>query len=310
VHGPLGPSEFSLAETDSVTFYDSPSMVGVPPGTFMMGQSETYCGDEHEVTLTRDFNLGQFEVTNRQYLESLQWAFEQGLVNASQASVRDNLDGSVVELVHIADPNCELTFDGGGFSLRDAGHGINPDHPVFLVTWFGAARYCDWLSLQAGLPRAYEHSGDWACNGGDPYGATGYRLPTDAEWEYAAQYNDDRTYPWGNETPDCNRANFRPGGYCVGWTSQVGSYPAAPDVLGLFDLAGNVYEWCNDWHDCHLGDEPAVDPTGLESGTDRALHGGGWDRGAADLSSAVRGFRPPDYASGHLGFRVVRSASD
>ncbi|MCK4414550.1 MAG: SUMF1/EgtB/PvdO family nonheme iron enzyme [Candidatus Eisenbacteria sp.] len=130
--------------------------------------------------------------------------------------------------------------------------GYDPaDHPVKVVNWFGAARYCDWLSLQAGLPRAYEHSGDWSCNGGDTYGAEGYRLPTDAEWEYAAQYEGERIYPWGDEAPNCSRVNFDD--TCVGWTSPVRSYPDAPEALALSDMAGNVWDWCDDWHVCDLG---------------------------------------------------------
>lgn len=98
--------------------------------------------------------------------------------------VRDNLDWSTIELLDFNNPDCEIQFDGEStFYLREASSsaaqgaypgGYDPsEHPVKDVTWFGAARYCDWLSLQAGLPRAYEHTGDWACNGGDPYGAPG-----------------------------------------------------------------------------------------------------------------------------------------
>ena len=301
----------ALARIDSLTLEEeplaTPPMVTIPMGVFIMGDGSSYCGEyEHEVTLTRDFSLGQHEVTNLEYMEAVQWAYDSGYVNADMSSVWDNLDGSTVELLRLEAPACELAFDGGVFSLRDIGHGVNPENPVFQVTWYGAARFCDWHSLQWGLPRAYEHAGDWACNGGDPYGAMGYRLPTDAEWEYAAQFNDERTYPWGNETPSCSRANYVD---CVGWTSPVGSYPDAPEELGLSDMAGNVYEWCNDWHVCELDTSPVIDPTGPDDGVDRALHGGGWDRGSADLPCALRGHRPPDFTIHHLGFRIARTVS-
>ena len=200
------------------------SIVPLSAGAFVMGDGVAQCGwDEHDVTLTRSFFLGQYEVTNQQYLELVQWAYDNGYVTASTTSVTDNLDGSTAQLVDLSASASEIQFAGGVLSLRDAGHGINPDHPVKAATWFGSAAFCDWLSMREGLPRAYDHV-TWQCNGGDPYGAAGYRLPTDGEWEYAAQFNDDRTYPWGNEVPDCSHANWwgRPSG-CVGWTSVVGS---------------------------------------------------------------------------------------
>jgi formylglycine-generating enzyme required for sulfatase activity len=301
-------AEFSLSEIDSVTFRET-NMVRIPAGVFTMGDGAASCGtQQHQVTLTRDFYLGQHEVTNQEYLEAVQWAYDHGHVTATTTSVRDNLDGSTEELLNL-DGSCEIAFSSGTFTLRDAGHGINPDHPAIEVTWYGAARYCDWLSLQAGLPRAYQHTGNWSCNGGDPYGAQGYRLPTDAEWEYAAQWDDERIYPWGNEAPDCSQANFYPGYYCVGWTSPVGSYPDAPAALGLSDMAGNVYEWCNDWHVCDLGTAPVTDPTGPSSGSLRVLRGGSW---VSDFDNYLRcatrlPFYLPSYTHWDVGVRCARS---
>ncbi len=301
---------YSLAEIDSLTFETLPvAMVYVPAGVFIMGDGVADCGTEqHQVTLTRDFYLGQHEVTNQEYLVAVQWAYDRGYVTATAASVRDNLDGSTEELLDLGG-NCEIAFSAGTFSLRNyAGHGINPDHPVKEATWYGAVRYCDWLSLQAELPRAYQHAGNWACNGGDPYGARGYRLPTDAEWEYAAQWDDERTYPWGNESPDCGRVNYWPASACVGWTSPVGSYADAPSALGLSDMAGNVWEWCNDWHLCNLGTAPTTDPPGPGSGTARVLRGGAWIGDAYFLPVALRGISdPPSASSDRVGFRAART---
>ena len=181
------------------------------------------------MTLTHDFYLGQTEVTNQQFLDMVQWAYDRGYVAVDGFRRLRPVgweNGTEIALLHLEDSASEIAFSGAEFSLRDAGHGINPDHPVKDVTWYGAVAYCDWLSLQAGAPRAYNHV-TWTCNGGDPYTAAGYRLPTDAEWEYAAQYDDERIYPWGNESPTCRRANWwgQLGG-CVSWTSPVGSYPA------------------------------------------------------------------------------------
>ena len=143
--------------------------------------------------------------------------FSPATVTATTTSVSDNLDGSTEEILDLDDPDCEIEFSGGVFSLRDAGHGTNGDHPVKEVTWYGAVAFCDWLNLYGGVARAYDHS-TWECNGGDPYNAAGYRLPTDAEWEYAARYDDERIYPWGNQQPDCSRANYAG---CVGWTTAA-----------------------------------------------------------------------------------------
>lgn len=282
-----------------------PGMVLVPAGTFIMGDGVAGCGvDEREVTLTNDFYLGQHEVTNQEYMEAVQWAYDHGYVTATTSSVRDTMDGSTVELLDLDAAYCEILFSGGVFALRDAGHGINPDHPVKEVTWYGAARYCDWMSMANELDRAYEHSGDWLCNNHDPYGAEGYRLPTDAEWEYAAQYDDDRIYPWGNESPDCSRASYSG---CVGWTSPVGSYPDAPAALELSNMAGNVAEWCNDWQVCNLGDEAEENPKGPTSGWGRAIHGGSWCYFASDLRRACRYTYSPGSSYDCIGFRVART---
>lgn len=182
------------------------------------------------------------------------------------------------------------------------------DHPMVYVSWFGAAAYCDWLSMQAGLARAYDHS-TWQCNHGDPYGATGYRLPTDAEWEYAAQYDDERIYPWGNEAPDpdCSRANLWG---CLHSTGSVGRYPAAPAVLDLYDMIGNVFEWCNDWHQCDLGPTAVTDPVGPAAGEDRVLRGGSWMRGDIDYRRCAVRYRNnvgPFYSITDVGLRCARS---
>ncbi|MFC1573294.1 formylglycine-generating enzyme family protein [Candidatus Eisenbacteria bacterium] len=323
VHRSGGTDEYLLAEVDSVTFSRlAPPMVTVPPGVFVMGDGEAYCGeDEHEVTLTRDFYICQHAVTNQEYLDAVQWAYDKGHVTATTTSVLDNLNGSTERLLDLSRLGCEIQFDGAGsFYLRESPSsyaqsaypsGYDPaDHPVKEVTWYGSVRYCDWLSLQAGLPRAYEHPGDWSCNNGDPYGADGYRLPTDAEREYAAQWDDERLFPWGDEAPDCSRANFIDDGYCVGWTSPVGSYPDAPETLGLSDMAGNVLEWSNDWHVCDLGTDPVIDPVGPGSGSDRVRGGGSWHSGVAyHLSCAHRGLNNPSYSSSYVGFRAARTVS-
>jgi formylglycine-generating enzyme required for sulfatase activity len=284
-----------------------PSWAIVPRGGFRQGDGLSPCGTwERNVTLSRDFRLARHEITNAQYLAAVQWAFDAGLVRATTTTVFDNLDGSSVELLGLENGS-EIGFNYGAFTLRDIGYGPdNADHPVKAVTWYGAAAFCDWLSIMEGRPRAYDHR-TWSCGGGHPYEARGYRLPTEAEWEYAAQYDDERCYPWGDSAPNRFCANF---GNEVGWTVPVGSFPGAPVILGasLYDLAGNVREWCEDWYRCP-GDQdptPLVDPTGPATGTQRVARGGGWATGGSGISCSAREGRPPGDAFGTVGFRVVR----
>jgi formylglycine-generating enzyme required for sulfatase activity len=274
------------------------------------------------VTLTRAFHLGQHEVTNHEYMEALQWAYDRGYVAATTALVRDNLDGNNQTLLNLGSPYCEIRFSDAThtFSLRQSPsseaqnaypEGYDPAyHPVKTVTWHGAARYCDWLSLREGLPRAYEYCGgnSWSCNNGDPYGAAGYRLPTDAEWEYAAQYDDERIYPWGDEATNCSRANYSG---CVGWTSPVGSRPGGDSQVGFSDLAGNLWEWCNDWQVCDLGTAPVTDPVGPSSGSTRGVRGSSWEQASTSYQRCANRYMnyTPGTERNYLGFRVARTAN-
>ncbi len=277
------------------------AMVLVPAGIFTMGEGVAFCGEsQHQVTLTHSFYLGKYEVTNQEYRDALQWAYTENppLVVVFPSGVYDNTDGSRVELVNFESDSCCISFRADTFAVRSG----KENYPMVEVSWYGAAAYCDWLSMMQGLTRAYSHS-TWQCNGGSPYTAQGYRLPTDAEWEYAARYNDGRIYPWGNETPDCSRANTHG---CVGRTTPVGSYPAAPASLGLCDMVGNVWEWCNDWWTCDLGMEATTDPTGLSNGSRRTLRGGSWRNDGDNLRCALRLGSP--LSGGYvMGFRIVRS---
>jgi formylglycine-generating enzyme required for sulfatase activity len=268
---------------------------------------------QHWVRLSQGFYLCETEVTNQECLDAVQWAYDQGHVTVTSSSVLDNLDGSTQELLDLDDVDCRIDFSGGVFSLEDAG---DADHPAVEVTWYGAARYCDWMSLQAGYPRAYDHDGDWACNGGDPYGARGYRLPTESEWEYACRGGTNTPFNTGSCLDADGEANYNgnypyagcPSGVYRGDTTPVGTFPA--NAWGLHDMHGNVWEWCADWHGAYpdgpQGD-PAEDPTGLETGTRRAVRGGCWSYYAQSCRSAHRSDGTPDYCSQSIGFRVARS---
>ena len=141
------------------------------------------------------------------------------------------------------------------------------DQPVVNVSWEYAIRYCQWLSEKTGI----EH-----------------RLPTEAEWEYAASGGGKREYPWGDEEPTPERANYSASK--IGKTTPVGSYPPTPE--GLFDMAGNVWEWCGDWYD--------------KGEIYRVLRGGSFNYGPDYLRCANRVRYYPHFRYFYVGFRVVR----
>jgi len=186
------------------------------------------------------------------------------------------------------------------------------DYPVVNVSWYDAVRFCNWLSRQAGLEEVYDES-TWEAD----FSRVGYRLPTEAEWEYAARAGGKEIkYPWGNEF-DCSKGNFDdetvhdsyvvPGGEgCDGYveTAPVGSFP--PNELGLYDMAGNVYEWCNDWYDSgYYSVSPVDNPRGPSSGEEKALRGGSWFFNPGCCRTANRFRLSPGGSRYFCGFRVV-----
>ncbi len=272
-------------------------MALIPSGNFWMGGDfSASCGfDQRKITLTNSFYLGHYEVTVQEYRDALQWAYDQGFVTVTSSDVYDNLDGSSEKLLGLGSL---FTFSGGVFTIESG----KEDLPLALA-WYGAVAYCDWLSMQDGLTRAYDHS-TWVCIGGNPSAAEGYRLPTDAEWEYATQFAGERTYPWGNTYPNFSLANYAPlAGELVGGLTPVGTYPPGPAEANLYDMAGNQWEWCNDWHVCDLGPDPESDPPGPVSGSHRVIRGGAWYNNHYNLPAAARKDGVPTNV---YGFRIAR----
>lgn len=159
-----------------------------------------------------------------------------------------------------------------------------PDHPVVMVSWEEAAAYCEWLSKVTGLK---------------------YRLPTEAEWEYAARGGlTGKKYPWGDDDPK-GRACYLEGQIPFGVpTMRVGSYP--PNGFGLFDMAGNVWQWCWDWYDVsYYRSGNNRNPQGAPSGDTKVARGGAWLYGPDSLRCSIRLKLSPQMQHETVGFRVA-----
>jgi formylglycine-generating enzyme required for sulfatase activity len=197
----------------------------------------------------------------------------------------------------------EWTADMGNNPSRFKGDNL----PVENVSWYDAVEFCNRLSQREGLTPAYTRNGDtvtWNRN------ADGYRLPTEAEWEYACRAGTVTPFNTGNNI-GADIANYN-GNYPYNngakgvyreKTVAVGSFP--PNPWGLYDMHGNVWEWCWDWHGSYSSGAQ-TDPTGPSAGAYHMLRGGGWDDNARYLRSASRRYGVPSLRYEYLGFRLVR----
>ncbi|MDR2149619.1 MAG: SUMF1/EgtB/PvdO family nonheme iron enzyme [Spirochaetaceae bacterium] len=182
--------------------------------------------------------------------------------------------------------------------------GNNPSYfkgdnlPVEKVSWYDAIEYCNRRSVNEGLTPAYMINGSsvtWNRS------ANGYRLPTEAEWEYAARSGGKDTYTYAGSNSVDSVAWYD--GNSGGSTQAVGT--RAANSLGLYDMSGNVWEWCWDWYGSY-GNSAVTDPMGAASGSYRVRRGGGWNYDARDVRSAYRNDGTPTNRLYNLGLRVVR----
>ena len=275
-------AEHSLNVVDDGSVY-------VEGGSFQMGSTAGESDEKpvHQVTVST-FYMSRYEVTHGQYLEFL---------NGAGVSAAGRLNGN--EVIDMDDSDVAFSHDGTLFSFSGSGYADSIDCPVMKVTWYGAAEYANWLSAESGLTPVYTINGtsvtaNWSANG--------YRLPTEAEWEYAARGgNASKGYLYaGSDNADE-----------VGWYSSnsgQSTHPVggkAPNELGLYDMSGNVYEWCWDWKGSYSSGSQS-NPRGPASGSNRVIRGGSWSNRARYLRSANRYNDSPGYSSSNLGFRLVR----
>ncbi len=269
----VSPTPASSALNEANTKF--PKMLPISAGEFTMGcvkerdNVEGGCGDDekppHPVKLSA-FKLAETEVTVGQYLACVQ----QGGCPAPEWSEK----GSDY---NISTGKNDL-YKNMGEALTD------PQHPIVGISWDNALAYTQWLN-QVQKP------------------TKPFRLPTEAEWEYAARGGDNQqAYPWGNSIGK-NKANCSDCGDEFEYTAPVGSFPA--NGFGLKDMQGNVWEWVADWY----GDysvQPASNPKGASEGTNRVLRGGSWSITPRFVRSAGRNLNAPDYRGNDLGFRVAQ----
>jgi len=294
-------------------------MAYIPTGTFAMGDT---LGDGpsdelpvHTVTVD-SFHIGKYEITNRQYCDYLNSALSQGLITVMSGVVYKAGSWTNYPYCDTSAVYSIIAYSGGVFSVRSkSGRNMSND-PTVCLSWYGAAAYCNWRSREEGYQECYNLS-TWDCD----FSKKGYRLPTEAEWEYAARGGlSSRRFPWG-DTITHSQANYYSSssysydtsptrGYHPAWddifpyTSPVGSFPVTG--YGLYDMTGNVWEWCNDWYaSWYYGSSPTNNPPGPGSGTYRVLRGGGWRYRVSYCRAACRSGGWPVDRDYYFGFRLV-----
>jgi len=298
-------------------------MVFIPGGTFDMGDNLNE-GDSWELpvhTVTVDsFYMGQYMVTSEEYCHYLNSGilagdvkFDGGIVYAFS----DSSNSFPYCDTHSYYDDSQIDYSGGIFSVRTkSGRDMSID-PMVEVSWYGAVGYCNWRSQEEGKQECYSLSA-WNCD----FSKKGYRLATEGEWEYAARGGlSGRRFPWG-DTISHSQANYFSSssysydisptrGFHPTWLDGVFPFTSAVDSFaasgyGLYDMAGNVFEWCYDWYDLDYYDySPTENPTGALSGGFRVVRGGVWEGYASNCRVAYRSGRRPERRYGGGGFRVV-----
>ena len=289
-------------------------MVPVPAGDCAMGDTLSEGSIDERPVHTNSisgFMMDRFEVCNKSMSEVMQWAFDKGRV-AVYGTVVSNIIGDPQTLMVM--PAQNMSFSSDTFSVV-AGREY---HPAVSVTWYGAQAYCAYRSMMEGLEPCVDLN-DWSCT----WNNSGYRLPTEAEWEKAARGGaEGQRYAWG-DLIDTGKANYvnssDPFGTPVvidAETTPCGYYddlqvPAGDNMangFGLYDMCGNVWEWCWDWYSADYYDtSPATNPRGPALGDYKTIRGGSWFNSPLYLRASERmGIYSPSFSGTAIGFRAVR----
>ena len=301
--GPLAPG----------TLPNSIILKDIPEGTFAMGGT-TMQNDAQVVSVTLSaFKISEKEITNQEYIDFLNDSYVDGWITVVSKQFVDPC-GTYTEKVVMGDgnaPNAGETFlqlgETGGctskgekehinnkswisfnsgtnkFELLDAGKG---DWPVNWIKWFGADAFAQYYNVD---------------------------LPSEAQWEYAARGGQQLVYPTDDGTLDLTKANYNgdaPGVYNPdGHSIAVGSYSANP--YGLYDMGGNVWEWCQDYYSSTFYQNGELNPVNSSAGSDnkRVRRGGSWNYHSATLLTYSRANDFENRGNNHFGFRIVKNNS-
>jgi formylglycine-generating enzyme required for sulfatase activity len=274
------PTQMSELSDTRIRVRGGMNMVYVPAGQFEMGSSDDERARPVHTVALDAFWIDKTEVTNAMFTAFLN---EQGnQVEEGVSWLEPGAGHRGIVYGHIE--------ENDGVFRPQTGY---EDYPVIEVSWYGAAAYCSWV---------------------------GGRLPTEAEWEYAARGPQARAYPWGN-TFDGERANYCDASCSYDWRdadfddefaqwAPVGTYPGGASWCGALDMAGNVWEWVNDWwSEDYYAHSPADNPQGPDAGTLRIARGGSWFDESWRMSPYCRkALTPSSYRMHWVGFRCVVSA--
>ena len=297
--GLIGSGAFDTVYV-STSDIDQSEMISVSSGLFTMGIDYISSSSPlHNVSLTNDFEIGKYPITNEQYCEMLNYAYDEGEleIEISSSNVLA-VNGQSNILLKYSYPTCEIDWDStnSNFIVEDG----KEIFPARAITWYGAAFYCNILSRMQGLEELYDLSVDeWECQTYN--GNEGYRLPTESEWEYTARFDDGRDFPWGNIIgTSLNHNIYTTGGFN---STAVGSYSfTGANKIGVLDLIGNIAEWCNDFYGDYSG-EDQTNPTGAENGSSKVIRG--MERENL-FHNGVRKGKGMSTIKNYLGFRIVK----
>jgi len=287
-------NQTTIEDIQMVVGSDAPEgMVLIEGGTFTIGSNSGESNERptHQVTLS-SYYIGKTELTLglfEKFIKSTNYQTDADKDGWSWIKI-----GSEWQKKSGVNWRCDRKGD-----LRN---NSEKNHPVIYVSWNDAVAYCNWLSEKDGLQKAYSGSGD---NVTCDFNSNGYRLPTEAEWEYAARGgNQSKGYKYsGSNIIDE-----------VAWydeNSGKRTYDAgtkSPNELGLYDMSGNVWEWCWDWFsDKYYSSSGQTNPKGPNSGSKRVGRGGSWVSSAERCRVAGRYYSSPAYGVNGLGFRLART---